>query len=349
MATPPPAPRFSFICFSDIDGTLVHYLDPSQLQEVVGELLLLPQSATGRLGVISRLTLEKAAALRAAGGAFVLVSGARTSTVLQRLPFLPAADAVVAENGGRIWYPDPQGLTACPLVEDLEWRQQLAAVAGPPGQDVRPPLEREGVLWEWYRELHRQGWRLDSNSYSTCFRLTPTPGRGEAELRAAVAAAPPGVASSVNLGVTDFYPAASGKQGAAARLMARWGVQADRCGHLGDDDNDLALAAAVGKAFLPSVGAQPSSSPAAAPCTMSAALRALARGVAAEAPKATRTFRTSAGPRSHYDYEHGPNYLNFQDWPGRQWKVAAWVCGVVGSGVAIPAFAVWWQQSKLKG
>jgi hypothetical protein len=27
------------------------------------------------------------------------VSGARTSTVLQRLPFLPAADAIIAENG----------------------------------------------------------------------------------------------------------------------------------------------------------------------------------------------------------------------------------------------------------
>lgn len=30
----------------------------------------------------------------------MIVSGARTSTVLQRLPYLPAADAIVAENGG---------------------------------------------------------------------------------------------------------------------------------------------------------------------------------------------------------------------------------------------------------
>jgi hypothetical protein len=29
------SPAFNFICFSDIDGTLVHYLDnPEQLQEV---------------------------------------------------------------------------------------------------------------------------------------------------------------------------------------------------------------------------------------------------------------------------------------------------------------------------
>lgn len=51
-------------------------------------------------GIISQASLEKAAALRRVhGAAFVLVSGARTSTVLQRLPFLPAADAIIAENG----------------------------------------------------------------------------------------------------------------------------------------------------------------------------------------------------------------------------------------------------------
>jgi hypothetical protein len=40
---------FKFICFSDIDGTLVHYLDsPQQLQEVVGNVIWLPTSTTGR-------------------------------------------------------------------------------------------------------------------------------------------------------------------------------------------------------------------------------------------------------------------------------------------------------------
>lgn len=36
-------------------------------------------------------------------------------------------------------------------------------------------------------------------------------------------------------------------------------------------------------------------------------------------------------------------------WPGRQWKVAAWIGGILVSGVGVPAFAVWWQQSKLQG
>jgi hydroxymethylpyrimidine pyrophosphatase-like HAD family hydrolase len=52
-------------------------------------------------GFISTASLQKAAALRQQGAAFVIVSGARTSTVLQRLPYLPAADAIIAENGER--------------------------------------------------------------------------------------------------------------------------------------------------------------------------------------------------------------------------------------------------------
>lgn len=41
--------RFKFLCFSDIDGTLVHYLDSAkQLEEVVGDVLWLPKSTTGR-------------------------------------------------------------------------------------------------------------------------------------------------------------------------------------------------------------------------------------------------------------------------------------------------------------
>jgi hypothetical protein len=31
----------------------------------------------------------------------------------------------------------------CPLLEDLQWRQQLADVTGPPDQDALPPLDRK--------------------------------------------------------------------------------------------------------------------------------------------------------------------------------------------------------------
>ncbi len=89
-------------------------------------------------------------------------------------------------------------LAVCPLQEDNGWREQLSFVTGPVDQDMKPPLERQvwrasrcvcllchdaqsvcsaaflmclqGLLWDWYRQLHRDGWKLDSNSYSTCFR-----------------------------------------------------------------------------------------------------------------------------------------------------------------------------------
>lgn len=50
-------------------------------------------------GYISVGTLEKLAEVRAAGIPLVLVSGSRTSTILQRIPFLPVADVYVTENG----------------------------------------------------------------------------------------------------------------------------------------------------------------------------------------------------------------------------------------------------------
>ena len=38
-----------------------------------------------------------------------------------------------------------------------------------------------------------------------------------------------------------------------------------------------------------------------------------------------------------------------QQWPNRKAKIGAWVVGMMVTGVGLPCFAVWWQQSKLKG
>ena len=57
----------------------------------------------------------------------MLITGGRLTTLLQRLPFLPAADAYVCENGGRIFYPTSSLGTACPLSEDMQWRMQHVA------------------------------------------------------------------------------------------------------------------------------------------------------------------------------------------------------------------------------
>ena len=56
-------------------------------------------STTGMQGLISLRTLELMARVRKMGFKIVVISGARTSTMMQRLPFLPFADAVATENG----------------------------------------------------------------------------------------------------------------------------------------------------------------------------------------------------------------------------------------------------------
>ena len=87
----------------------------------------------------------------------VLITGARTSTLLTRLPFLPAADAYVAENGGRIFYPDTTLPTAMPLAEDSKWRKThnatgaracwcWQAATGLASNDLRALLEQRKCL-----------------------------------------------------------------------------------------------------------------------------------------------------------------------------------------------------------
>lgn len=255
------------VLFSDIDGTCAHY-DVRKYVEVAAEpdgdglwpaasltdgrtarLLKLPPSTTGAQAVISEATLRLYAALRALGVRLVLISDARTSTLLQRLPFLPAADAYVCEGGGRVFYPSAGSTalpTALPLTEDLEWRARHAA-AGPPGQDGLPPDQRSGSLWEEYVRLQQSGLVMDASSYTTAFRVRA----GAARVAEVQAALPPALAGTTNLGALDVYPATSGKANAARHLMARFGAEPEECALAMDDDNDLACAALVGRAYVP--------------------------------------------------------------------------------------------------
>ena len=73
-------------------------------------------------GLISVKTLTELAAIRSEGTLLVLLTGARTSTLFSRLPFLPAADAYVSENGGRLFFARNTLPVAVPISEDLGWR-----------------------------------------------------------------------------------------------------------------------------------------------------------------------------------------------------------------------------------
>ncbi|CAE7245764.1 unnamed protein product [Symbiodinium sp. CCMP2456] len=230
---------------------------PAMSQEI--EVRPLPPSSTGTLAFISERTLQLVAQIRQSGHLFVLISGARSSTVLERLPFLPAADAYVTENGGRIFVPAPShsALTAAPIVEDLQWRG--IHVAAPVVLESVPPSKRPGTLWDLFRKLEREGWTCDANKYSTDFRVSvkKSQGKTEADLRLVIDALPTSLACSFNLGSADFYPATSGKDKAAKYLMKALGqFDKDSTVSMGDDDNDLALAKVVGHTYIPGFTAE---------------------------------------------------------------------------------------------
>ena len=195
--------------------------------------------------------------MRSEGRRFVIITGARTLTTLQRLPYLPAADAVVTENGGRIFLLNTRGLSACPFHEDFEWRKRHGAAGGGAEQEALAPEARQGPLWDAYRALAQLGWQPDAAFYSTLVRVrSARAGCDPQGLAALVAALPPCLQSAENLEYLDIFPATSGKENAARYLAAAvFDSEIAACASLGDDDNDLALAACVGRTFVPEVGA----------------------------------------------------------------------------------------------
>jgi len=225
----PPEPSLVAV-FSDVDGTLVHcpkkgeedelfLLQHQQDSITIGSasssyknhVLQLPPSATRLQGVISSNALAKCQELRTSGVKLVLVSGMRTSTLLKRLPFLPASDAYCNEGGGRIffrvpldeaqkehwpafvvhpeWYDGatPIDLQPFTLQEDLEWRAKMEDMdaAGTDGYrgvelpgsakaETAPLLlsDRQGALWKYAQQLTTaKDLVLDTNGYSACIRI----------------------------------------------------------------------------------------------------------------------------------------------------------------------------------
>lgn len=130
--------------------------------------------------------------------------------------------------------------------------RHAAAAGAPSTNEGLPPRDREGALWEVYRKLEGEGWSPDASGYSTSFRLpvSSSSGKTEEDLDRVLASLPPSLASSKNLGCADVFPATSGKEAVGRYVAAALGVPLGNCAFLCDDDNDLPLAAAVGRAFV---------------------------------------------------------------------------------------------------
>lgn len=249
--------------FSDLDGTLIHYPEDRSdrpTDEEGNRILELPPSATGMRGLISSKTLALCRDLRRKGIKLVLVSGMRTSTLIKRLPYLPKADAYCTEAGGRIFYPtkntdecgflctpveydgsEPSDLQPFGLREDMNWRKLMvhddaAGWEGYSGNEITkkqddpiPIDDRTGALWKFASQLQKEGFTIDSKSYSTCFRINRKYQSGVAQekfdsLLNGDIVCPPNLARSTNLGCVDFYPVISGKK--------NWYVTKRLCGFL---------------------------------------------------------------------------------------------------------------------
>jgi hypothetical protein len=246
------------VVFSDVDGTLVHYPGKPQNVDHVNPMLYLPPSKTGMRGIISSRTLQLCRKVRQSPAGnnkrvrFVLISGMRTSTLIQRLPFLPKADAYCCEAGGRIFYPtelnsemggnnenivaiihpksfldaSEDDLKPFGVIEDMEWRSQISQVdaAGSDGYNDVPVMQRKGSLWDYARALMSHGYSIDSTGYSSCFRVNrkqQDPSQigirqwdalTSRTLMTSLSVDAYGLDSSVNLGCVDFYPRHSGKK-----------------------------------------------------------------------------------------------------------------------------------------
>uniref|UniRef100_A0A7S0WP63 Sucrose phosphatase-like domain-containing protein n=1 Tax=Pyramimonas obovata TaxID=1411642 RepID=A0A7S0WP63_9CHLO len=260
------------IVFSDIDGTFVHYPkkleglgrieeDPnsptglhfvSKASGACHPLIALPASSTGQQGFLSLETLKMVRKLREAGIQFAIITGARYATVLERVPYLPLADAIIVENGGRIFEQDPDLLTF--FKEDHAWRATQTPTVGSVHEARKPPADRKGLLWDSYRKLHADGWTVDAQSYTTLFRVKGGD-KDPAELEQFIASLPEGLASSVNLGMADIYPSTSGKHSATRYLTEKKGFTADEVVCMCDDDNDLKMAEYCSHAYLPGMNA----------------------------------------------------------------------------------------------
>ena len=218
-STPSSRPLKCLLC--DIDGSLVHYEDELRKHGVLSEattpggtrlytssargsggsagpaatseLIALPPSSTGLQAFISTATLDIAAAINVP---IAIISGGRWTTVQRRVPYLPRAQAVVSDNGGRIFWRarevelsedgrgggtdeaaagDVEAAIVGTMVEDEAWRAGLVAASGGAiggmEEDALPPEERSGALWDLYRRLIAEGWACDPKGYTTSFRI----------------------------------------------------------------------------------------------------------------------------------------------------------------------------------
>ncbi|CAE7254839.1 hypothetical protein AK812_SmicGene41205 [Symbiodinium microadriaticum] len=293
--------------FSDIDGTLVHYahvlersgycLNRADADKDGGltEFIHKPTGATIPAlkvpsttlsgGYISKKTVDLVADLRARGVIFCLLTGARTRTFMKRheTQTIPFPDFGVCEGGGKI-FTFNESTGAAEL--DEKWIEQFARIAGDWRQLDSDPLERQGLLWDCFREMHKAGYNLDAVSLSTGFYVDVRKVRKQKSDEDGQQAAAStedsrdmfvsleteeeaarglfcggegnfsdrfGVGFVMNLGKGHVAPTGCNKRKAVEYIMQKTGVAASESVALFDDENDLEFAELCAAGVVPSI------------------------------------------------------------------------------------------------
>ena len=111
-------------------------------------------------------------------------------------------------------------------MEDTEWRQRMEKYCGTfevenpaslSSKSGKTANERDGLLWEFGRHLIEKGYVLDTNGYSSCFRVNKRHQVNVSDdefeaLKDGRVQLLSGLARSVNMNCVDIYPAISGKK-----------------------------------------------------------------------------------------------------------------------------------------
>jgi len=254
------------VVFSDLDGTLIHFekhfrkfgarIEEVDADKMIGTFVhgnerrkcrVLPTSTMGP-GFMSERTIDLISRVRSQGVKFVYVTGARCSTLMERLPIIGFVDAAFGETGGRFLVDSCRKL-------DPEWTEKMEEFCGP-ADSAAPPFDRKGVLWDFARELREEGYDIDARSFFFGFRVDLENQQNEKMKdlqnfeKFVKKRMPEALNMASNLGKFDFFPAISGKGNAVRHFMEKEGLRKEEAVALFDDDNDLPMANEAAQCYL---------------------------------------------------------------------------------------------------
>lgn len=250
---------------TDCDNTLVHY-DSSEKSGLSGgfefsqttggdipdqELIVMPASSgSGKVASVSALTIKRLNDIALENVETICATGMRASTMLQREGFFPTINYWACENGGRIFHRANQGEAPTEIVEYAELFQQNT--------------DSQNDLATFAEVLRGEGWAVDDKGYKTMIRV-----KGENQ-ETIVPRIPSTLSHTFNLGYLDVqFPGLSKlsavkwilnnrlnksklSEDSAIDISSSMSAveQNPRFLFMGDDDNDIEIAAASTMAFI---------------------------------------------------------------------------------------------------